>query len=155
MSLDPQALRTLIQQTLTPIGLYTRNAEELLMATAANESHLGEYRRQIGGPAIGIFQEEPGDFTDLHDNYLSYRPILLANVDKLSQSCRVEDLENNDAYAVAICRVHYLRAPEALPPADDLGAIFSYYKEFYNSVEGAATAQNFSACYRKYVLGMA
>lgn len=152
MRLDPADLRTLIQSTLTPMGLYSRDAEELLMATAANESHLGEYRHQVGGPAIGIFQEEPEDFADLHENFLAYRPQLLRQVDSLSSSCTVGDLEQNDRYAIAICRVHYLRAPGELPAADDLGAIYSYYKRFYNSADGAATADGFAGCYRKYVL---
>lgn len=151
-ALRPEALRAAIQRTLIPIGLHSPEAEELLMATAANESHLGEYRRQVNGPAIGIFQEEPEDFRDLHENYLAFRPELLRAVDGLSTSCVVEDLENNDRYAIAICRAHYLRAPGALPPADDLGAIWAYYKVHYNSMAGAATADTFAACYRRYVL---
>lgn len=146
-------LRALIQSTLTPIGLYSRDAEELLMATAANESHLGEYRRQIGGPAIGIFQEEPEDFRDLHENFLAYREPLLHKIDGLSVTCTVEDLENNDRYAIAICRAHYLRAAFAIPDAGDLEAIWQYYRLHYNSLEGAATQENFMACYFRYVRG--
>ena len=147
-------LRSLIQSTLTPIGLYSRDAEELLMATAANESHLGEYRRQVNGPAIGIFQEEPEDFRDIDENFLAYREPLLHRIDTLSRSCTVEDLENNDRYAIAICRVHYLRAPEPIPSADDLEGIWNFYKRRYNSADGAANERAFMACYRKYVLGV-
>lgn len=145
-------LRSLIQSTLTPLGLYSANAEELLMATAANESHLGEYRLQIGGPAIGIFQDEPEDFADLYANFLAYRPELRAGVDALSTVRAVADLENNDPYAIAICRCHYLRAPEPLPAASDLEAIWSLYRLRYNSLEGAANHDAFMACYRRYVL---
>lgn len=154
MSLDPAVLRALIRDTLTPLGLYSTDAEELLMATAANESHLGEYRLQIGGPAIGIFQDEPEDFADLYANFLAYRPELRARVDVLSTVHTAQDLENNDPYAIAICRCHYLRAPEALPAATDFFAIYDYYKRFYNSYEGAANQEAFAACYKRYVLGM-
>lgn len=152
MKLEAADLRALIQSTLTPMGLYSRNAEELLMATAANESHLGEFRRQIGGPAIGIFQEEPEDFADLYSNFLAFRPHLAAQVNSLSSARTVDDLEENDRYAVAICRLHYLRAPGELPAAGDLDAIWTYYKAHYNSEQGAANADAFMACYRKYVL---
>jgi len=147
------ALRALIRSTLEPMGLYSVNAEELLMATAANESHLGEYRLQVNGPAIGIFQEEPEDFADLYANFLAFRPQFKTMVDALSRTRTVQDLENNDSYAVAICRMHYMRAPGDLPPADDLEAIWNYYKAHYNSAEGAANAVTFAECYRKYVLG--
>lgn len=153
MRYEAAQLRALIQSTLKPMGLYSVNAEELLMATAANESHLGEFRLQVDGPAIGIFQEEPEDFSDLYANFLTFRPHYRAMVDSLSAARTVQDLENNDPYAVAICRMHYLRAPGDLPAADDLTAIWNYYKAHYNSAEGAANATTFAECYRRYVQG--
>lgn len=153
MRLEAIDLRALIQSTLTPMGLYSRNAEELLMATAANESHLGEYRRQINGPAIGIFQEEPEDFRDLYANFLQDRPKIEGLLAPLSSTQTVDDLETNDPYAIAICRLHYMRAPGDLPAADDLDGIWTYYKAHYNSEQGAANADAFTACYRRYVLG--
>ena len=154
--MEPQDLRDLIQQTLQPIDLYSADAEELLVATCANESHLGQYRIQEGsGIAKGIFQEEGEDFQDLFVNYLDGRSALYTQVASLfeSQPPDVNELLNNDKAAIAICRAHYLRSPGALPAANDIEAIWSYYKQHYNTPVGAATHDAFMACYKKYVLG--
>jgi hypothetical protein len=154
--LNAAALRTLIQNTLTPMGVYSLNAEELLMATCANESNFGEYRTQAPhGPARGIFQMEGEDFVDIWANYLKYHSTLASACEALNngQSGTVEDLVNNDPYAIAMARVHYSRAPGALPDSADIEAIWAYYKAHYNTPQGAATHDTFMAKYKKFVLG--
>lgn len=147
-------LRQLIQTTLKPINLWSPAAEELLLATCAQESLFGTYRTQGGGgPARGIFQDEGEDFNDMWTNYLQYHPALANQLKALNNGSQgtVDDLVNNDAYAVAVCRVHYMRAPGALPDPHDLGAIWNYYKAHYNTAGGAATQGQFYAHYRHYV----
>ena len=62
-------LRNLITSVLKELNLHSDNAVNLLMGTAAQESHLGKYRKQIGGgPALGIFQMEPATFNDIVNN---------------------------------------------------------------------------------------
>lgn len=79
--MDKRQLRNLIRRVLIGIGGYSEEAENLLMGTAAQESALGEYIRQLGnGPALGIFQMEPETFDDIVRNYLSYRPDLCRKV---------------------------------------------------------------------------
>lgn len=154
--LNVQDLRNLIRQTLTPIGTYSADAEELLLATCANESNFGEYRTQAPhGPARGIFQMEGEDFNDIWANYLRYHTGLATSVEALNNGVQgtVDDLTNNDPYAIAIARVHYSRAPGALPSASDLEAIWAYYKAHYNTPQGAATHDQFVAKYKKFVLG--
>lgn len=148
--MNPDSLRQLIRSTLTPLGLYSADAEELLMATCAQESHLGVYRHQIRGPAVGIFQMEPEDHDDIWTNFLAYHFDLGDAVRKLSGqlSPTVDDLQNNDPYAIAMCRIHYERAPGSLPSASDLGALWNYYKQHYNTPQGAATQAEFVANYR-------
>jgi len=90
-SLDPVLLRQLIKRTLTPLNLYSADAEELLMATCAQESLLGKYRHQVNGPAIGIFQDEPGDFNDLWAHYLSGTSLSGVTLDSMS-GCSVSGL---------------------------------------------------------------
>lgn len=155
--MEPQELRTLIQKTLKPMNLYSPEAEELLVATCAQESAMGTYRRQVGGPALGIFQMEPEDFNDIFKNYLAYKPGLEADLCALAstQPPRPVEMVTNDAFAVAMARVHYLRSPGALPPAGDLCAIWEYYKQYYNTPQGAATKDQFFANYRKLVNGSA
>jgi hypothetical protein len=147
--MNPQELRTLIQQTLEPHDLYSPEAEELLMATCANESHLGQYRMQIDGPARGIFQEEQEDLADLYTNFLKYHPQYLNAVGQHT----AEDLVENDSLAILVCRLHYYRFPDKLPEANDIEGIWSLYKLRYNTPEGAATHDGFMACYQRYVLG--
>lgn len=147
-------LRALIQSVLKPMTLWTPAAEELLLATCAQESLFGTYRTQgNGGPARGIFQDEGEDFQDLFVNYLDYHSGLYTQVARLfqNQPPDVNELVNNDAAAVAICRVHYLRAPGALPNNTDLNAIWNYYKAHYNTAGGAATQQQFYDHYKHFV----
>lgn len=155
MSLNPTLLRQQIKQVLAPLGLYSADAEELLMATCAQESMLGTYRRQVGGPALGIFQMEPEDYHDAWTNYLPYHPDLSRAISALGQSPTlpgtppaVTELVDNDELAIAMCRVHYDRAPGALPSASDLSGLWSYYKRFYNTPQGAATAGEFYQHYQ-------
>lgn len=154
--IEPKALRALIKQTLEPLGLYSADVEELLMATCANESNLGQYRTQAnGGPARGIFQDEINDFHDLFVNYLDARSALYSKIAGLfnNQPPDVNELVDNDAAAIGICRAHYLRAPGALPAANDLNSIWAYYKLHYNTPGGAATEGIFKHKYERYVLG--
>jgi hypothetical protein len=156
--MDPQKLRLLIQLVLTPLGsgLYSLNAEELLMATCANESNLGLYRTQEkGGPGKGIFQIETSDFDDIWANYLAYKPVLGCLVKANNNAVRgtADDLIMNDRYSIAMARIHYERCPGALPDAKDLDGIWAYYKQHYNTPEGAAVEGIFKYKYQNYVLG--
>jgi hypothetical protein len=150
--MDASALRAQIQTVLKPTGLYSTQAEELLMATCAQESLLGTYRKQVNGPALGIFQMEPEDHDDIWKNFLKYKVVLALDAKQLLNSFTGGDppaslLETNDAYAIFMARVHYARCPKALPLATDLNGIWMYYKVNYNSLHGAATQAEF---YRHY-----
>ena len=153
---QPIILRQLIQSTLIPLGLYSSNAEELLLATCANESDFGTYREQGGvssGVAKGIFQMEGEDHDDIWKNYLTYHGDLAAKLHQLSATCTTNDMINNDPYAISMCRIHYLRAPGALPQVNDLNGIWNYYKLHYNTPQGAATQSVFFEKYNKFVKG--
>lgn len=156
--MDANSLRQLIRSTLSPLGLYSADAEELLMATCAQESLLGKYRTQAPhGPARGIFQDEGGDFNDLWDHYLVQQAHLAQQVAALNggQKGTVDDLVNNDAYAIAICRLHYMRVPHPLPSGSNLAAMWHMYKVWYNSINGAATQDQFYEHYKTLVKGPA
>jgi hypothetical protein len=154
--MDAQTLRNLIKEVLGQIGLYSPNAEELLMATCANESNLGRYRTQAkGGPGKGIFQIETSDFIDIWDNYLKYHKDLASRVMSLNGDTQgsADDLVDNDRYSIAMCRVHYERCPGVLPDSRDISGIWQYYKRWYNTPEGAAVEGIFMYKYKTYVLG--
>lgn len=154
--MEPIALRALIKSVLTSLGHYSAEAEELLMATCANESNLGRYRTQAkAGPGKGIFQIEITDFNDIWTNYLKYHADLASKVKSFNNDKQgtAEDLVNNDRYSIAMCRVHYLRSPGQLPASTDLDAIWLYYKKYYNTEGGAAVEGVFKYKYNAYVLG--
>ena len=127
------------------------------MATCAQESLLGTFVAQVGGPALGIFQMEPDTYMDIWKNYLAYHQSLGHQVAGLSRDSAMpaSELMLNDPYAIAMARVQYLRAPGALPPATDLGAIWAYYKAHYNTPLGAAKQIDFYRHYHDLVQGPA
>jgi hypothetical protein len=121
-------------------------AIQLLLGTAIQESNLVARRQIGGGPALGLFQMEPATHDDCWANYLKYLPGLAGRV-LVSSGLTIEpaatEMIENDRYAAAMCRVRYLRAPAELPTAGNLEALALYYKVFYNTPRGAATAQEF------------
>ncbi len=123
------------------------------MGTAAQESHL-EYVKQLGdGPALGLFQMEPATHQDIWANFLEYRPAIVASIRNAigynggvpSAQRMIWDLR----YAAIMCRIHYLRVPEALPASDDIWAQAAYWKQHYNTELGAGTIEEFVDNYRR------
>lgn len=137
--------RSLTSQT----GHAMQNAIRLLVGTAAAESAL-KHRRQIGGgPARGFWQMEPATAEDIFKNHLVHRPGRYAKVMAL-MICMSDvpiwtptlidletHLEHNDIFACTMCRVHYLRVPEAIPDTVEQQA--RYWKEYYNTPKGKGT----------------
>lgn len=151
--MDKRQLRDLIHRVLIDLDLHSEAAENLLMGTAAQESGLGEYIRQIGnGPALGIFQMEPVTFRDIVQNYLQYKPDLAKLVMSVSgvNALRSEYLEYNLSLSICMCRVHYLRVSEPMP--GNLVGWAKYWKEYYNTRLGKGSEEEFIHNFKKHVL---
>ena len=145
-------MKELITSVLKELNLYSGDAVNLLMGTAAQESHLGKYRKQLGGgPALGIFQMEPATFNDIVNNYLRYKPELASRIERVARISRfkAEDIEINDLLAICMARVHYLRVKEAIP--SDLEGWARYWKRYYNTPLGKGTEEEFIANYKRLV----
>jgi len=132
-----------VRPALSRIGLLNQASIELVMGTAAQESHL-QYLRQLGtGPALGLWQMEPATHNDIWTNYLRHKPQLAAAVLSIlsaeNQRHDPGELAWNLRYAAAMCRVHYLRVAAPLPAAGDLRGQAAYWKKSYNTVLGAGT----------------
>lgn len=155
--IDASQLRELIVEVLDTCPdqrLNTPAAVELLMLTAATESHLGSYIRQVRGPALGIFQMEPTTEKDIYDNYLRYPkqlPLLLW-VEEY-KGTRGIDLKANLAYQVVMARVHYRRSPMAMPSEVDLIGLAKKWKQVYNTPLGRGTVHKALTDYTRLVLG--
>jgi hypothetical protein len=156
MIMDKEQLRDLITRVLKEIDLYSDDAVELLMLTAATESNLGKYIRQKGGgPALGIFQMEKSTEQDIWFNYLRHRPeirLAVLRLFPLGGVVDLEDLEFNLGYQIAMARVHYLRVPKKLPDSNEPEYMAIYWKKYYNTYLGKGTVEKATEKYKRYCL---
>lgn len=151
---DKRQFKEMIEDVLKRLDLYSESAVNLLLGTAAQESRFGTYLKQLGtGPAMGVFQMEPATELDIWKNFLAYKAPL---VQKLREVCgndkpNPQALKGNLYYAIAMCRIHYLRKTEPLPAADDIRGLGLYWKRHYNTMLGKGTIDEFVENYKKYV----
>ena len=159
MSIDCRQLREYVVKPvlkhLAPAIPYSIEAEDLLLGTCAQESHMGTWIDQTTpgpGPAFGIFQMERATHDDLWRNFLNYSSVLRLRVEAFEipgSLERADQMVGNLYYAAAMCRVHYFRVKESIP--DTLSRQAAYWKKYYNTVYGKGTVQEYLENYRKYV----
>ena len=155
MSLHLDQLRQyVVVPALDQLGMYSLAAEQLVLGTIAQESN-GSYLKQLGnGPALGLAQMEPATHKDHWLNFIKYRrairhALLMMTSDSVDESYEQYGWPDHVAlvwnlrYAISMCRVHYYRRPEALPKANDIKALAAYWKDHYNTHEGAGTVEEF------------
>lgn len=148
MSVEPLQFRLyIVRAPLKAVNLWSPEAEELLMMTAATESFLGRYIRQVGGIALGEFQMEPATFHDCN-RYLGLRPR-----PNFTPHTDPEMLIYDRAAATVYARIKYLMDPDPIPPANDLRGLAAYYKKVYNTPLGKGSVEKALADYAKYVVG--
>lgn len=150
MSFDKSQFRSLISETLKAFDLFSDDAVELLMLTAAQESGLGKYLTQVRGPALGVFQAEPATIAYYLDWLGKNRPELKAKLLKQCGEYSVLNMKGNLILQIVFARVHYLTRPGALPPKADVRGMAEYYKKHYNTHLGKATVDEAMTNYRKY-----
>ena len=146
--MNSKQLRELVRETLEyldPVIPYSKQAEDLVLMTIAHESHNGMYLRQVEGPALSLVMMEPITHDDTWVNFLQFRRNLASLLEGISVGGTAEELVWNLKYAIAMCRVHYYRVPEALP--DDLIGLSDYAKKYYNTELGKATAEKYLDAY--------
>lgn len=154
--------RQLSDEVIAPclryLGAYSEDAADLVLGTAAHESHLGHYLRQVKGPALGLYQTEPATHASIWDNYLRYRPELADKVRRLASVRSINagmpdhsELIYNLFYSTAICRLVYLPAKPAIPPTVQGRA--EYWKAWYNTHEGRGSVEKYLDDYRRLVEG--
>ena len=151
-----------IESCLNGMGdkFYSESAVNLLLGTAAQESHMGTYLKQIKGPALGIFQMEPATHKDVWVNWLSHNRNVADTILNISFFAESDDFDlyqpcfdfaktfqysliSNLFYATAMARIHYYRVPEHLPNADDWEGLAKYWKKYYNTKNGKGTVEEF------------
>ena len=154
--MNAKQLRELVvRPVLKQMNMWSEPAEDLLIGTACQESHCGEYIRQLGCTgargAFGIYQMELATARDIYDNYLTYdREELYAFMENLKGSAvsLTDGLTWNLAFATAMSRLYYRRIREPIPFTPVQLAF--YYKRYYNSYLGKATPLQFVENCQKY-----
>jgi hypothetical protein len=153
-ALARDVLITIIRPALQILGHASLAAEQLVLGTGIQESLLVHRQQLGGGPARGLFQMEPATHDDCWANFLAFRLELAAKVKQSlepGQQPTASTLQHNDRYAAAMCRVHYLRVPEPLPAANDIAAMARYWKQHYNTPQGAGTPEEFREKWPQYI----
>lgn len=134
----------LIAPTLEKIGLYSDTALNLVTGTGLVESGYRVTIQSGGGPALGWFQMEPATHDDIWRNYLVYRKALSQKIlSLLPEDFSLHQLTPHPSsslltyppYAVAMCRVKYLRSSLPLPENNAV-ALCKYWKQVYNTPLG-------------------
>ena len=146
----------LYDHIIKPTHLYmgsnyeSKNANFLSLCTAAIESNCGYYIKQVGGPALGIWQMEPETFHDIFNNCDALRDNNFGyEISALRTDYELEDsplsLITSPMYACATARLKYSMDPMPLPDHNDIGAVYNYYKRIYNTPLGASTFEKFKS----------
>ena len=141
MALDKRWLKDRINNVLRKYNVWSVQAQELLMMTAAVESNLGTYLTQDGGPALSIFQIEPKTYEDIWNRVLNVR--WPGEFPKNSMS-----LILNFDVSIMACRAKYLSIPEPLP--NDVPGLAKYWKKYYNTPLGKGKVEDAVKKYKLY-----
>lgn len=156
--------KDIVEPTLKQFNLYSKDAAELVTATANHESGIFKYRRQlnvnpdgdVGG--FGLGQIELLTHHDHYKNFLIYKKDLCQKIIdtffngiNMSVEYFIENeiyhdkelLRYNDFYNCLMIRITYLRKTEPLPDSDDIYALADYWKRHYNTILGKGTIEKF------------
>lgn len=129
--------KDLCTECLTQWGLYSPAVVELMCMIVAHESMQGRYRRQVGGPALSLFQIEPPTHNDIWQN----GPGIKVRAKRFGIVQNVASLEADDRYAIFVARHHLMRDPNPVPTTPEDMA--RYCKSYWNTASGKATAEKY------------
>lgn len=140
-----QFYENVLKPTLANLGYGGLAAERLILGTILQESNLTYVRQLNNGPARGFIQMEKATHKDIWDNYLNYKRPLIEKLAGLMVDGidPFEQLMGNNYYAIAMCRIFYLRVREALPAANDIEGMANYWKKYYNTHLGKGKPEEF------------
>lgn len=135
--MEPSVFRaTVVEPVLRKLGLYSLEAEKILMGTAAIESQFVFVTQMGGGPARGLFQMEVATFDDLMDRFLaakSHRALrnLVLSV-ATEDNPHADHMKVNHLFAAAMARIKYYTIHKNIPT--ELNEQASYWSVYYNGV---------------------
>lgn len=143
---EGKACRQLIREALKKYDLPDSDAViRLLEMIAAHESGGFTYSRQLGGPALSLFQIEPATYRDLC-SYADRKRLAICREFPRNPMRLVFD----PAFAAGMARVFFLRFPEPLPDKGNITSLAEYAKYRWNTEQGKATPQQYETAWRRY-----
>ena len=134
-----------------------KNSRQFMLAVAAQESHCGEYFKQLGNVergGEGIWQVEPPTRDDLYKNVLQYRKNLMKLVSDFCTPMCQYPLIQLPMYNCAIARLCVYRYKEAMPEFGARDQMWELYKKRYNSRQGAAKKEEWDDNWQRFVEGV-
>lgn len=141
MAFNKEQFKDLIERVLKEYDLYSPEAVDLLLGTAAVESQFGTYLRQLNGPALGVFQMEPATFDWLQGAF-DHRF-------KFLQLKTAKHMEYDLRLAILMARLRYKVDRLAIPKT--LEGQAAYWKRVYNTPKGAGTEAKYLKAWERYV----
>lgn len=124
---------------------------QLLLETAAQETHLGRYRDPTpDGAGRGLFQCDPIAFVDVQarvrrSDLEAVRARFGFDLTRVQHGA----LDSSPLLAAIFCRLHYKLRPEPIP--DTLEGRAEYWKRFYNTAAGRGTPAEYVRNARKFI----
>ena len=134
------------KEWLFEFGSYSASAVELLAMICAHESLGGRYRKQVGGPALSIYQVE----RIAHDDVWNRHRSIKANALKVGIKCDWAQMEHSDRYATFVARHIIALDPNAIPT--DPTQMAEWCKKNWNK-GGKATAEKYLNDYNSWITG--
>ena len=136
---------------------FSEDAVQLLLMLAAYESNMGKFIKQVGGPALGIFQMEPETHDDIWKNFIlgnksvnfAVAKFLPSTHSLTKKSDGSELLATDIRYATVMARAFFMRFKEPIPDSDYDKA--RYAKYYWNTEAGKATINDYFTAYRSLV----
>ena len=156
--MDTSQVKSLITDTLMwmddcapnlNVPFYSVNAVNLILGTIAVESDLAQFIEQVGGPALGVCQMEPGTHSDICNNFLHQKnslEVLAQNMQPLMSARLRYDL----MYSIVFCRLHYYRIRESIPATVETQA--GYWKQYYNTHLGKGRVEDYLIKWNTYAI---
>ncbi|ASP40298.1 hypothetical protein CHH28_17155 [Bacterioplanes sanyensis] len=146
--------RWVIEPTLKTMGCWSGSMEQLLLATAAQESGLGQHIHGAQQRGLGIYQISSRTHRNVWDKYLVHHPELASTVRGLASQHDFlrhphAELTTNLSYATAIAALIYQRNHrfhlEEQPSATELARAWKRFYHRSSDISIDAFANNYLA----------
>lgn len=141
-----------VVDTMASPGEDTESVKELMICTAAQETHLGTLKdKSVYKYGTGIMQLDPIGITDIRRRGNKWIEFCRNNYNIHFDRVEHRELEASALFSVVAARIRYKVVPYPIPSTAE--GLWEYYKKYYNSYAGAATREEYMKN-REWALGL-